>query len=196
MQSESFDGSIQQYHEGSGGARLLLSAEANEWPTHEPRYDDEVFTKRRSEVLTAVGLDSGAFKEATSSRGLCEYGSCNYKYLNYGFMMGPVRMMHDFLTYVTERVHSGAIDQGSAAEYMFNHPDRVTLDYSMSIVASLHEYRETTSPQSLLKVVDSASGKHVFNTVIQANQCFFHGNGGAKSYHGDLSGHLKSITYK
>ena len=65
---------------------------------------------------------------------------------------------------------------------MFEHPERVTLDYSMSLVASMFRYHD-----ALLEV---ASGPRVQNRLTKKTQCFFHGNGPAKKY---FEGLLKDL---
>jgi len=192
---------------GSGGLPVVVFAELGLFPTGEKyqthRYAD--LRARRRKVMNASGLADDTFRAGNSSRCLsANASSCStwadYEFMNYGFLIGPVGALHALLSFVVKTVPPGFLDnmkgfldptkrvqesndQGIAAMYMFDHPDEVTLDYFMTLTASMHDM-----PRDLLEIKDG----RVWNKVTRHEQCFIHFNGNSRAQLGDLRERLKT----
>jgi hypothetical protein len=202
----------------SGGALIVASAELGlspQEPKYEPqRYEN--LRKRQLEVMNASGLNDDPWHIRNQTRQKCKEGinatgiyACSnqtgYEFMNYGFLMGPVGAMHTLVSHVVKTVQPNFFetmkgflsqdkhmeelnDQGVAAMYMFDHPDEVTLDYPMSLIASLHDM-----PHDLL---DVDNGK-MRNAYTKRHQCFMHFNGNSQHlFHSTKDTLLESIRSK
>merc|ERR1711907_214605 len=111
----------------------------------------ELLVQRRHSVLRAQGIRTTAIEKYA----LCDIlqksrcGHCSkpplYHFLNYGFLMGPVRELQlvlKFVLSVLDTDRGPGIDQAAARAYMFLHPNVITLDYSGGLTLALHRMDE------------------------------------------------------
>lgn len=182
------------------GAPVIVSAGMGLFPKDE-KYTTQRYAelrKRRQLVMKAAGLPEDVWRRQSNvSRPKCasaNASSCSeatdYEFMNYGFLLGTVGALHGLVSYVVQTVPPGlldsmrgflapaqrveeASDQGVAAMYMFDHPGEVTLDYSMSLVATLHDM-----PRELLEFKNG----QVWNNVTKHEQCFMHFNGNSREH--------------
>lgn len=156
---------LRQYRaivEASGGAPVVAGGDC----TNFPRNDSVAarFRKlepRRQAILRASGDPAD------------HCGTRTYRFLNSGFVMGPARELQKIYRSDTMLNYTNAAkeyhDQGALTQYMLEHPDQVTIDHAMLLVASLSHFVNA----SFLEVEDD----HIQNMAAQKTQCFIHGNG-------------------
>lgn len=105
-----------------------------------------------------------------------------YQFANYGFVMGPVSALKPFIDEINsvQDQQPDKIDQEVALKYHLGHPDLLTLDYSGTLMLSLHNFigdMQAVTPPFLKFDVKK---RKVFNEITGNEQCFLHGNGRAK----------------
>eukprot|EP00747_Dinoflagellata_sp_TGD_P031565 gnl/TRDRNA2_/TRDRNA2_135369_c0_seq1.p2 gnl/TRDRNA2_/TRDRNA2_135369_c0~~gnl/TRDRNA2_/TRDRNA2_135369_c0_seq1.p2 ORF type:complete len:137 (-),score=18.23 gnl/TRDRNA2_/TRDRNA2_135369_c0_seq1:40-450(-) len=107
------------------------------------------------------------------------------QFLNSGFFMGPAKDLLSML----QSIRHFAVDQEGAAQFMFDHPNECTLDYSGDMVLNLHNFRAPTDlekplndPGLVIHGEESPSGQHTIrNRITGRTACFLHGNGNGKA---------------
>lgn len=173
---------LARYHAvvvASKGATVVVGAENCIWPDGAPT-NRSIATGRRSDILRAFRLTKDEL--GTRPRGSSgDSGHRRVKMLdralhpNSGFLMGPPVELMQVLSCVKEHgivPEKGELDDqyGLAMCTFFVMPERITMDYTGSIVLNLVQM----SPDILSQ--ESSKGV-VRNEVIGAAQCFVHGNG-------------------
>lgn len=105
-----------------------------------------------------------------------------YQFANYGFAMGPVREIKKLVDEVNMRQEQKpmTIDQGVVVQYHRKHPDLVTLDYSGSLMLSMHNFEGDVNGRIPEWLTMNQEQKNVFNQRSGRVACFLHGNGRAK----------------
>jgi hypothetical protein len=173
---------LARYHAvvvASKGAAVVAGAENGIWPHGSPR-NRSIAPGRRAAVLAAFRLT----KDELGTRPYLSDGVTGHRRLplleharhpNSGFLMGPPRALMEVLRCIEEHgilPEKGELDDqyGLAICMFFVMPDRITMDYTGSIVLNLVQM----SPKVLHRHPDE---DFVRNEVIDAAQCFVHGNG-------------------
>jgi len=108
-----------------------------------------------------------------------------YRYPNWGFVMGPVKDLQPLFKFVyndgghPKKGKGDTIDQMRAQWYMLWHANKITLDYTGSLVLSMHNMvwgrPDSEAPIELLK--DEKGKPWIRNKIINQPCCFAHGNG-------------------
>lgn len=118
-----------------------------------------------------------------------------YQFANYGFIMGPVSGLKPLIDLIVEQQAKNPelIDQQVALAYHLEHPDLVTLDYSGTMMLSMHNFLGDLSGNipSFLKI--DAPNHKVINEITGKDQCFLHGNGRAKPLLGKLAQEMEVL---
>jgi len=108
-------------------------------------------------------------------------GPCSWPpaltFLNSGFIMGPVWAMREVAAGMIEHeelpvdapFRDNWHDQGAATLYMAANPNKLTLDYTGSIVLNMHQMKLNESLEIM--------GGLFINKVTGVPQCFIHANG-------------------
>lgn len=185
----------------SGGAPLVVSAEMGCFPyQYLAQYD--ALESRKKDVLTALKRDENWIpkfadcqKSASRNAG---WGKCSdppsYKFLNYGFLMGPVKNLRSMLEFIVahpKNMTFPAGDQALAMEYMFDHPEEVTLDYAGVLSMSMHNMKVGANDTTML--FSTGKNGHLVNRVTNTVQCFAHGNGNGKNFVASLAEDLSGL---
>jgi len=107
-----------------------------------------------------------------------------YRYPNWGFVMGPVKDLYGIFEFVYNKGGNpnkkrDTIDQMRAQWWMLWNDDKVTLDYTGSLVLSTHQMawgmKDSEAP---IEIVRDEKGKPMIrNKIINQPCCFAHGNG-------------------
>jgi len=97
-----------------------------------------------------------------------------YKYVNSGFLMGPVGAMNKVLACMREvtPMDDGYDDQYALTQCMFRHPELITIDYSGSLILTMDGFQDSI----LVK-----HGAELRNVALNKTQCFIHFNSGLLS---------------
>lgn len=171
--------------DASGGAKVVASAEVSPYPSDMMPYYNRTFRadleERMSKVSRALDVKENWAADYADCRdplgGPCD-SPPTYRFMNYGFVMGPAHALEKF---VTEVYQAGGFDQMAAQTYFLKHPEEVTLDYTGNLALSLHNIAEDDeSPLSIKKPLFGK--KHLVNKVTGQTQCFVHGNGNSESF--------------
>uniref|UniRef100_A0A7S4VD27 Uncharacterized protein n=1 Tax=Alexandrium monilatum TaxID=311494 RepID=A0A7S4VD27_9DINO len=176
---------LRAYHaiaSAGGGAKVVVSAEMGGFPTAMRSVQEGPGPSgRMDKVLAASGLQRDWAAPYVDCSRDTYTGPCSitgvYRYLNYGFLMGPVGELRKLVSFVLAQ---GGNDQGQAARYCFSHPDVCTLDYGGLLSLSLHNFKRSIDEGPLaFQSVDGHSV--VYNRATQKVACFVHGNGNGKA---------------
>ena len=215
---------LSDYHatvSASGGAEVVMGAEFGAYPAglNVERWRDLALQYEETAqgaatqrgVLRKFNLTKTAYSPLASAT-RCKYCVCascalrgksslpGYRYVNYGFVMGPVAALHKLLAYVlattleTYDLTSASltlnlgsakrplwIDQGAVAEYYLQHQREVTLDFSGALVLNLYAFKQPVTGSLLVVQGSNAKAMKVKNAVLSnRTACFIHGNGGMK----------------
>lgn len=156
----------------SGGARVVWAAELGFWPEmlrdRIQLYED--FNARQQKVMRAAGVSDAAF----AARAHCKdpdaecSSPISYKYLNSGFVMGPVGELLKTEACMASYNGSYYDDQEQAASCFFRHKDEVTIDYASTVVLSTWQLAGNATEAHPGRLLNSITGKR---------QCFAHVNG-------------------
>jgi len=171
----------------SDGAVIVIGAEFHAYPNvfcgavhdRNETYQHHFWSKRRTNVLEAHGLPEAIYADYVDcSRDLtcacCSYNP-RYEFLNFGFVMGPISQLYPFMEFIALHCCKAYMppDQGLARDYMFAHPDLVTLDYTGLLSLQMGAIYNP----DFLKVQKRPNGQVVvFNNVTETVSCVLHGN--------------------
>jgi len=180
--------------QASGGPNmtLVMSAETACFP-HEMDWhfrDNSTWEKRRSAVNSQVeNLADDWVLPWTPCRDW-KQAPCDpepkraYRYPNWGFVMGPVKDLQPLFKFVYNngghpKKSGDTIDQMRAQWWMLFRPHKITLDYTGSLVLSIHQMawgrKDSEAP---IEIVKNETGKPwIRNKITNQPCCFAHGNG-------------------
>merc|ERR1719401_529969 len=171
----------------SGGAPVVGGAEVSPYPMQVLQYYNRTFRTdletRMHDVTRMLDVKDSWAADYADCRDVLG-GPCDdppaYRFLNYGFLMGPAAKLAKFVEAVYKQ---GGFDQVAAHKYFLEHPEEVTLDYAGALSLSLHNMAE--DKQSLISVAKGGFGnkkKTIKNKVTGQVQCFVHGNGNGENF--------------
>jgi len=173
---------------GGANMTMVMSAETACFP-HEMDWhfrDNATWENRRKNVTNRVAnLPENWLKPwtpcADKKKAPCDTVPA-YRYPNWGWVMGPVKSLTPLFEYVYNQGHKKGndnLDQARAQWWMLWHPDRITLDYTGSLVLSIHQMAygrpDHHAPIELRK--DWHGHPWVHNKILNQPCCFAHGNG-------------------
>jgi len=157
----------------SNGATVVAGAENCNWP---PTIGDTGrywnIRQRRLHMMKEQNLSEDPY--ASWYRGP-KHDYCNgYFHANSGFLMGPaadllqvLRCMAGLGRGKTDLDDTLYDDQRGLVECLFRHPDKITLDYTGSIVLDMFGFNSDIVRQA---------GPRLINQVTNTTQCFIHTN--------------------
>lgn len=129
----------------------------------------------------AVGC-KGTWNTECAAKRDCGYGApCSQppsmKFLNSGFVMGPVKDMAEMVAWTRKHYHEFSVwgDQSVFAMYWLRHQHRVTLDYTGELALSISDM------DYQLLHVNPETGE-VRNVAFNRVQCMIHGNGRGRDF--------------
>uniref|UniRef100_A0A7S4R5A6 Uncharacterized protein n=1 Tax=Alexandrium monilatum TaxID=311494 RepID=A0A7S4R5A6_9DINO len=139
---------LRAYHaiaNAGGGAKVVVSAEMGGYPKNMRSVQEGPGPSgQMDKVLAAFGLRRDWTTPYVDCSRDIDAGPCSnhrvYRYLNYGFLMGPVGELRKLVSFVLAQ---GGTDQGQAARYCFNHSEVCTLDYGGLLSLSLHNFKRS-----------------------------------------------------
>jgi len=120
-----------------------------------------------------------------------------YRYPNWGFVMGPVKDLEPLFTWVYNKGgKKGELDQLRAQWWMLTNPDRITLDYTGSLVLSIHQMAwGRPDSQAPIEIVRNEKGQPMIrNKILGQPCCFAHGNGDGEGLINRMIVEMKNLT--
>lgn len=120
-----------------------------------------------------------------------------YRYPNWGFVMGPVKDLKPLFTWVyNDGGKKGELDQLRAQWWTLSNPDRITLDYTGSLVLSIHQMAYgRPDNQAPIQIVRNEKGQpEIRNKILGQPCCFAHGNGDGEGLINRMIVEMKRLT--
>lgn len=191
----------------SGGGpqmNLVMSAELACFPLEMGWYfrDNKTWEARRTAVNSQV--------ENLKDDWVDQYAPCSdhkiapcdakdrrgYRYPNWGFVMGPVKNLKPLFEFVYNKGQRGQLDQMRAQWWMLSNFEKITLDYSGSMVMSIHNMahgrQASEAPIELTK--DKQGKPFILNKVTNQPCCFAHGNGNGEALVTQMARQMNNLT--
>jgi len=190
----------------SGGGRnmkIVMSAELASFPNGMARRfrENTTWEQRRSAVNKQVENlpDDWVLPYSPCSDkkiAPCDKHNMSYRYLNWGWVMGPVKDLQPLFEFVYNKGIRGSMDQERAMWWMLGNSDRATLDYASSLVLSTHNmvHGRPESHAPLEIKMDERHQPFILNKITNQPCCFAHGNGNGERFTNSLSRQMNNLT--
>ncbi|CAK0872511.1 unnamed protein product [Prorocentrum cordatum] len=197
-----------QILKASGGGpdmTLVMSAETAcfPWDMGWRFRESALWEQRRSAVDSQVENLSDDWVVPWSPCGDHKIAPCDgkssraYRYPNWGFVMGPVRDLKPLFEWVYNNGgKKGELDQLRAQWWMLSNPDKITLDYTGSLVLSIHQMAwGRPDSQAPIEIARNEEGQPVIrNKILGQPCCFAHGNGDGEGLINRMIGEMGKLT--
>jgi len=197
-------GQILQASGGGPNMTLVMSAETACFPVDMGwRFRENAFwEQRRSAVDSQVENLTDDWVLPWTPCGDKKVAPCDakasraYRYPNWGFIMGPVKDLEQLFTWVYHGGKKGELDQGRAQWWMLTNPGRITLDYTGSLVLSIHQMAYgRPDNQAPIEIVRNEKGQPIIrNKILGQPCCFAHGNGDGEGLINRMIVEMKNLT--